>query len=342
VDTLLRARRGRVDLPRRRNRLVDRRLESICLKCLERRPRRRYPSARALADDLDLWQRRRRPRAHRLQNRAGRLVRRHPLLTLLLLLGLAALAAPVVNYLTSQERALKLAVARLEKGEEVVWIGKTGRPLFSRPALPYGSEIIGRADDGAFVFGSDTIAFLELVPDPQVSHYILSAEVRRQDVKLGGDVGLYCCHSQHGVAGNPLWRHWYCVVRFNDSLESGQTWTTLRVEHHLQPSILRQSDACRSPGIKYARSGQKGWHKIAVEVSPTELTLRFDDQPPQTTSRRELNDTGEDLYGDMLGLRAPAPKPPLNPRGALGLYAVQGTASFRNAVVKPLKPVSGE
>jgi hypothetical protein len=342
VDTLVRVRRGRVDLPRRRNRGVDRRLESICLKCLESRPRRRYPTARALADDLELWQRRRRPQAHRLSDRAGRLVRRHPLLTLLLLLGLAALAAPVVSYLTSQERALKLAQARLAKGEEVVWIGNTGRPLFSRPALAYRDEIIGRADDCAFVFGSDTIGLLELVPDPQVSHYVLSAEVRRQDVKPAGDVGLFFCHSQQGVAGNPFRRHWYCVVKFNDSPESTRPGPTLWVEHHFQPSIIRQFVASKSRSIECPRSAEKTWHKIAVEVSPTEVTLRFDDRPPQKTSRRELNDIGDFLYGVQLGLRTPEPKPPLDPRGPLGLYAFRGTASFRNVVVKPLKPVSGQ
>ncbi len=41
--------------PRVRNAKIDRELSTICLKCLEKDPKRRYSSALALAEDLEHW-----------------------------------------------------------------------------------------------------------------------------------------------------------------------------------------------------------------------------------------------------------------------------------------------
>jgi WD40 repeat protein len=55
IDTLQAVRERPADPPSRLNRKVPRDLEVICLKALEKEPRRRYASARELADDLNRW-----------------------------------------------------------------------------------------------------------------------------------------------------------------------------------------------------------------------------------------------------------------------------------------------
>jgi len=82
--------------PRLLNPKVDRDLSTICLKCLEKDPRRRYSSALALAEDLERWLQHEPIRARRtgLFTRGKKWMRRNPTIALLIL-SLAALAAAI-------------------------------------------------------------------------------------------------------------------------------------------------------------------------------------------------------------------------------------------------------
>jgi serine/threonine protein kinase/tetratricopeptide (TPR) repeat protein len=77
--------------PRLWNPKVDVDLETVCLKCLEKDPQRRYPSAVALAEDIERWLRHEPIQARRtgMFKRAGKWARRNP--------AVAALVAVIIT-----------------------------------------------------------------------------------------------------------------------------------------------------------------------------------------------------------------------------------------------------
>jgi len=102
--------------PRLLNPKVDRDLNTICLKCLEKDPKRRYASALAVAEDLERWLKHEPIRARRtgLVTRGRQWVRRNP--------GIAVMAA------------LLLAVA-VPLGV-MIWKTESERSTLSNPAPP--------------------------------------------------------------------------------------------------------------------------------------------------------------------------------------------------------------
>jgi len=92
--------------PSVRNPLVDRDLDTICLKCLAKNPAQRYATAAALADDLERWLRHEAIEARQAPpwERAAKWMRRRPALTALLLVCVVATVGFILLRLDSEAR----------------------------------------------------------------------------------------------------------------------------------------------------------------------------------------------------------------------------------------------
>src|SRR5262245_5707565 len=103
--------------PRLWNSKIDRDLSTICLKCLEKDPKRRYTSALALAEDLERWLRHEPILARRIGPfaRGKKWVRRNPTSALLVasLIALAATAGWIISKTEFVPKTLTTGIAVL-------------------------------------------------------------------------------------------------------------------------------------------------------------------------------------------------------------------------------------
>ena len=98
--------------PRIRNPKIDRELSTICLKCLEKVPKRRYSSALALAEDLEHWLKHEPIHAKRsgFFTHARKWVRRNPSIAALVMLSVALAAGlGVMTWNRGRESASPIA-----------------------------------------------------------------------------------------------------------------------------------------------------------------------------------------------------------------------------------------
>jgi WD40 repeat protein len=175
LNTVLEVLRREPERPRALDPRIPRDLETVCLKCLEKEPAKRYPGAEALADDLEHWLRGEpiSARPVRPVERAVKWARRHPAvaaawgvgaagLVLLLAMGVGfvmRLGAERESVRAQERRAFQLAdfardaLHRLATGKDQEFLcfrghnGDFASRVLSVTFSPDGSRIVSGGDD---------------------------------------------------------------------------------------------------------------------------------------------------------------------------------------------------
>lgn len=341
---------------------VNRDLEAICLKCLEKKAALRFASTAELADELTRSVRqdprdpvRTRKRAWPIQG--WRMARRHPFRAAAIALSATTLlAVPTLRFVTDPDRPIAILESRLSSGEMVTPIRNEGWPTWRRMRAGAETSQVSLSQDGTFAVHSWGLCLLELIRDPQSERYEISAEVRQENGRLPGEVGIFFglqeIESQRGIVLT------YGQLAFNDIDSELENWKRnvpiapqssppKGNEVHFRPNIYgRLSDPADdeslngAPPVCYFPPGglhadPKEWRRIVVTVTPEKVRSSWNGM---LAGESPTSDWDNQLNSALaLDCQVSATRPIcLSLRGAIGLYVSKCTASFRMVTVKPL------
>jgi serine/threonine protein kinase len=370
--------------PRSVNRYLDRALETVVLKCLEKEPSRRYASAEALADDLARWLRGEpvlaRPPSWQMQ--AGRSMRRlrRPAFQLgavvvlfpLLWLAWRGSSPAVLSEKTSEEKLPKemaQLLERLQKGEKVTLIGKSGAP----PAQRWLPNKFGtlrprtKIDDPFCIIGGTSASMLELLPATPKS-FRVRAQVQHlesidQEDMPRGYVGIYFDHRAH-LEGESRTDGFFRLA-FNDRTATAPIQKNALPQSKLGLNFVFHQKQGKDlpiqqifdgevyqPFVPAGKANPMPWRSLMVEVSPEQIRTFWEGQLVKSFLKKTgangavENEVGCDprrilqraalQTGHREFLPQPRPDTGTALSGGLGFYVQQGVAAFRYVEIKPL------
>jgi serine/threonine-protein kinase len=334
--------------PRRLRPDVDRDLEAVCLKCLEKKPARRYASAEALADDLRRYLDGRPTEARPLSRvgRAWRSVRRHPLAcAAVVLLLLAAVAMPVLSVFRDPDRIPKRNLARLERGETVTLVGPVGPPSWQNNLIGQVDALTLPDTEGAFAVGtSGEAAYLELLPATPRRGYRFRAEFRQVDLTRTGKVGLYFAHSYLLTAKGT--EHCFCQFTFTDRMVEGGRrgagenkaglmllrWAPARPTQDTGTGIVKPFRPAADEG-----AGVRRWRPLEVLATPQFVRAYWDGEFVGQVACEQMVERFQDMINRAHdpAVYEPALTPDFGPGGGLGLVIEDTSVLVRNITVGP-------
>jgi serine/threonine-protein kinase len=338
--------------PRRGRSRMERDLQTVCLKCLEKSPARRYASAAEVADRLRRVAQDRpipeQPPGWR--ERAGRLARRHPLAVGLVFALLGAAAGvwgftALTGYLTDPRRVREDVERRLAADEAVTLIGATGPPGYFEWAVGEDATLFSTAPQRPFAVSTTKLAMIEFPYAARLKRYRLRAEVRHDE--SGGTVGLYCGRKPDG-AGRAVFMSLTFADRGTKALTlEGKPRGRARLELVLleprgndffTPHFQLKESA---PFFAVQPAFDVGpWRELVLEVTP-ETVRAYWRLTPEGDREFVGEVTVSQLRPQLRVLAAQAKLSPQQtvdfaPHGGFGLFVRQGGAAFRGVVVEPV------
>jgi serine/threonine-protein kinase len=355
---------------------VPRDLSEIVVRCLQKQPADRYPSAAAVADDLtkflnrDSTAARPQPWVQRQWRRAQGLNRGWWVAAGVLLLavatgvglamvpkpppvGVAALpAAPTPQEIQDEYRA------ELKAGRPVTLIGPTGLPRHHLWRLGSSTLVESWHGDETCTFEAVGPTLLELLDDPGIDRYIVRAEVRYLNgpgaQPAGGHVGLYVgfAHTPNGRGESAI-----TILRLTYSDYDPEFIRT----GELQPQVARSAAAVcftgparprmfpmtahAAPLYVPAKQRPGPWRVVEYEIDGRNLTPRWQSQKTGKMvdmAPRVLDAAGEYAVTqqkvDEEWPNAGVRVPAWNPRTPLGVFCDSAAVSVRKLVIVPLPP----
>jgi serine/threonine protein kinase/tetratricopeptide (TPR) repeat protein len=242
--------------PRLLNPKVDRDLSTICLKCLEKDPKRRYSSALALAEDLERWLKHEPIRARHtgVFARGKKWVQRNP--------ASALLAASLIVLATA--------------AGWIIWKSEfIGRPLVNGIAVLPFENLSDNKSDASFVDGmqDDVLTKLAKIADLKVISRtsVMDYRGKRNVRQIGNELRV-----SHVLEGSV--RRTGTHLRLNAQLIDTQTDTHVWVEQYdrdLNDLFAIQSEiAQKVAGQLHAKITPA--EKLAIESKPTGDLVAFD------------------------------------------------------------------
>jgi hypothetical protein len=346
-------------------------LEAIALKCLEKKPADRYPTAAALADDLERFLAGGTPDAP--QQTRWRRVRRavRPRLAVAALTGLVLAAAFALGAVVRYERPVDAPVPadpveearkELASGRPVTLIGPTGQPRYSRWVLEtcaLGESPLGDKTCAFHMFG---YGMLELFPAPGIPHYRIDLELRHlqsQASAAAGDrvdvdfLGVYVGYSSAAAADNSP-THAMFGVSYRDSDREAflngwpprrQPVSLSRSGFHQRPNAMPNLFTNHVAALEFMppRLRPGDWRPISIECAPDRLLVRWRDDTgklvpladwPEEKVRAEYRAVRKGL--GKLAPGAEKALPEWNPDTPFGLFGYKASLAVRNVVITPL------